>query len=130
MSRTSEWIKPSFFPPSKIFGIVWPILYIIITASFGYVFWMILKKELPIIIALPFILNIIFNLAFMPIQFRLNSFFLAAIDIILILITLIWAMIAIYPYIPIITYLQIPYFLWVSFATVLQLSCFYLNYRK
>jgi benzodiazapine receptor len=130
MSRTSEWIKPSFFPTSKIFGIVWPILYIIIIASFGYVFWMILKKELTIIIALPFILNIIFNLAFMPIQFRLNSFFLAAIDIILILITLIWAMIAIYPYSPIITYLQIPYFLWVSFATVLQLSCFYLNYRK
>ena len=57
MSRTSEWIMPSFAPPSNIFGIVWPILYIIIIISFGYVFLMTFKKELPFIIALPFILN-------------------------------------------------------------------------
>jgi len=130
MSRTSEWIAPSFAPPSSIFGIVWPILYVIIFLSFGYVFLLIFKKELPLIVALPFVLNLIFNFAFIPIQFGLNSFLLAAIDIILVLATLIWAMIIIYPYMPIITYAQIPYVLWVSFATVLQLSYFYLNYGK
>ncbi len=78
-------------------------------------------------VALPFILNIIFNLAFSPIQFTLQNNFLAALDILLVLVTLIWAMVAIYPHAPWITYIQIPYLLWVSFATVLQLTITYLN---
>ncbi|MFH1289319.1 MAG: tryptophan-rich sensory protein [Patescibacteria group bacterium] len=41
--------------------------------------------------------------------------------------TLIWAMITIYPHQKWITYIQIPYLLWVSFATVLQLTITYLN---
>ena len=52
---------------------------------------------------------------------------LAAGDILLVLGTLIWAMVAIYPYSRWITYIQIPYLLWVSFATVLQLTITYLN---
>jgi translocator protein len=45
----------------------------------------------------------------------------------LILGTLIWAMLAIYPYASWITYVQIPYLLWVCFATVLQLTVTWLN---
>jgi tryptophan-rich sensory protein len=40
---------------------------------------------------------------------------------------LIWAMIAIWPHVRMITYLQVPYLLWVMFATVLQLSITYMN---
>ena len=57
----------------------------------------------------------------------LKNNLLAAIDILLVLITLIWAMIAIYPHMRWITYIQIPYLLWVSFATLLQLTITYLN---
>ena len=85
------------------------------------------RKEIALLVTLPFILNIIFNLAFTPLQFGLKNNLLAAIDIILILITLAWAMIAIYQYAPWITYMQIPYLTWVSIATVLQLSITYLN---
>lgn len=85
------------------------------------------KKTIPLPVAVPFALNLIFNFAFTPLQFGLQNNLLAAIDILLVLGTLIWAMIAIYPYARWITYIQIPYLLWVSFATVLQLTITYLN---
>ena len=128
-------IKPTWAPPSWLFGPVWTFLYIIIAGSYGYVFYRWLKPEfpataIPFIVVLPFILNLIFNLAFSPIQFGLQNNILAAIDILLILGTLIWAMIVIFPYAPWITYIQIPYFLWVSFATILQLTVTYLNFNR
>ena len=123
----SKLIKPSWSPPSWVFGPVWTFLYVLITISFGKVFLMAWKKEIPFIVALPFLLNIIFNLSFTALQFGLKNNFLAAIDILLILSTLIWAMVAIYSYVPWITYMQIPYLLWVSFATILQLTITYLN---
>ncbi|MDP2103498.1 MAG: TspO/MBR family protein [Candidatus Gracilibacteria bacterium] len=123
----SQLIKPSFAPPSWVFGPVWSFLYILIAISFGKVFIMFLKKEIPFLIVLPFILNLIFNFSFTYIQFGLKNNLLAAIDVLLVLFTLIWAMISIFEYAKWITYMQIPYLLWVSFATILQLSITYLN---
>jgi translocator protein len=127
-----EWyqqlIKPSWSPPAYLFGPVWTVLYVLIFISFGKVFLMAWQKQIALIVILPFVLNLIFNFAFTPIQFGLQNNLLAAIDILLVLGTLVWAMIAIYPYAPWITYIQIPYLLWVSFATVLQLTITYLNY--
>jgi len=85
------------------------------------------KKEVAFMVVLPFILNLFFNFAFTPLQFGVKNNVLAAIDILLVLGTLIWLMIAIYPHNKWITYIQIPYLLWVSFATVLQLTITYLN---
>ncbi|MEF3280035.1 MAG: tryptophan-rich sensory protein [Elusimicrobiota bacterium] len=120
-------IKPSWAPPGWIFGPVWAILYILITISFGTVFYKVYIGKLPKLVALPFILNIIFNLSFTPLQFGLRNNFLAAIDVLLVFITLIWAIIIIYPHIRWISYIQIPYLLWVLFATILQLTITYLN---
>lgn len=78
-------------------------------------------------VALPFIFNLIFNFAFVPIQFGLRDNFLASVDIVLVLGTLVWGMKAIYPHARWVVYMQIPYLLWVSFATVLQMSITYLN---
>jgi len=123
----SQLIKPSWSPPSWVFGPVWSFLYILIALSFGKVFLMAWKKEVAFLVALPFVLNLVFNFAFTSIQFGLKNNFLAAIDILLVLVTLIWAMVAIYPHARWIAYIQIPYLLWVSFATVLQLTITYLN---
>lgn len=129
--NTSEWyqnlIRPDWAPPAWIFGPVWSVLYSIIAISFGYVFYLFLKGTIPFIILLPFILNLIFNFAFTPLQFGLQNNILAAIDIILVLGTLIWLMYSIHSYVPWVTYINIPYLLWVSFATVLQLTVTYLN---
>jgi translocator protein len=131
VSQTYSWyqtlIRPSWAPPAWVFGPVWTGLYILIAISFGAVFVMAARKQIPFRVALPFILNLIFNFAFTPIQFGLQNNYLAALDILLVLGTLIWAMRVIFARARWITYLQIPYLLWVSFATVLQLTITYLN---
>jgi tryptophan-rich sensory protein len=131
MNNTYNWystlIRPTWAPPSWIFGPVWSILYVLIAVSFGKVLIMAWQKQIGLLILLPFVLNLIFNFAFTPLQFGLQNNILAGIDILLVLGTLIWAMIAIYPYASWITYVQIPYLIWVSFATVLQLTITFLN---
>ncbi|NQV88606.1 MAG: tryptophan-rich sensory protein [Parcubacteria group bacterium] len=132
MNDTYSWysklIKPSWAPPSFVFGPVWTVLYILIAVSFGKVFLMAWRKQIGFTIALPFVLNLVFNFAFTPLQFGLQNNILAGIDILLVLGTLIWAMVAIYPHARWITYIQIPYLLWVSFATILQLTITFLNF--
>ncbi|MFA7319574.1 MAG: TspO/MBR family protein [Parcubacteria group bacterium] len=123
----SQIIKPSWSPPAAVFGPVWTFLYVLIAISFGQVFWMFFKKQIPFLVILPFILNLIFNLSFTPLQFGLKNNLLAAVDILLVLGSLIWAMVAIYPHARWISYIQLPYLLWVAFATVLQLTITYLN---
>ncbi len=123
----STLIKPFFAPPAWVFGPVWSVLYILIIISFGYAAYLFFTKKIKFSILLPFILNVIFNVSFTPIQFGLQNNFLAAIDILLVLGTLIWAMIVIYPHKKWISLINIPYFFWVAFATILQLSITYLN---
>jgi len=120
-------VKPSFAPPSYLFGPVWTFLYVLIFISFSKVFMGVYDKNIPFIVALPFILNLIFNFAYTPLMFSLKNNTLASIDILLVLGTIIWMMIAIFPYMRSVTYMQIPYLIWVSFATVLQLSIYFLN---
>jgi len=123
----SELVKPLWSPPAWIFAPVWTVLYILIAISFGSVFQLIYRKKLKQSIAIPFVLNLIFNFSFTYFQFGLKNNYLAAADILLTLITLIWAMLAIYPKKKWIFYIQVPYLLWVAFATILQLTVTYLN---
>lgn len=132
--NTFDWyqtlIKPSWAPPASLFGPVWAVLYGIIAVSFGTVFYKAITHKLAWIVALPFALNLIFNIAFTPIQFGLKNNLLAAVDILLVLGTLIWALLALWRSAPDLrwaVYINIPYLLWVSFATFLQLTITYLN---
>jgi tryptophan-rich sensory protein len=143
MNNTYNWyqtlIKPSWAPPSWLFGPVWSVLYIIIAITFGAVFYKAFTGKIPWIVALPFALNLVFNFAFTPLQFGLKNNFLASIDILLVLGTLIWALFAIYsfglkihietgaPTYSWIIYANIPYLLWVLFATILQITITFLN---
>lgn len=119
--------KPLWAPPAWLFGPVWSILYIIIFISFGFVFYYSFTGQLPLVTAVPFMLNLAFNFSFTPIQFGLKNNFLAAADIILVLGTLIWALIIILPYLPWVTFANIPYLLWVLFATILQINITLMN---
>jgi tryptophan-rich sensory protein len=122
-----ELLKPSWAPPSWIFGPVWTVLYILMAVSFGAVFYRCATGRLAWTVAMPFVLNIIFNLAFTPLQFGLRNNLLAAVDILLVLSTLVWALWSIRPILSWVTLANIPYLLWVSFATVLQLTITWMN---
>lgn len=78
-------------------------------------------------VAVPFLLNLVFNFSFTYFQFGLKNNFLASIDILLILATLMWALLVIYPHIKWIALANIPYLIWVCFAAVLQLTITSLN---
>ena len=122
-----ELVKPVFAPPSALFGPVWGVLYVIIVISFGWVLVQCLRRRLPWALLLPFALNLIFNAAYTPIQFGLRNNVLASVDIVLVLATLLWAMAAVWPRARWVALVNVPYLLWVGFATVLQLSITWLN---
>lgn len=126
-TQYADFIKPDWAPPAWLFGPVWSVLYLLIAISFGYVFYKWIRKELPFSVVLPFGLNLIFNVIFTPIQFGLQNNLLASIDIILVLGTLVWLMVAIWKKYTWVALVNIPYLAWVSFATVLQLTILYLN---
>ena len=123
----AQLAKPFFAPPAWLFGPVWTALYLIIAVSFGYVLVQCVRRRLPFTVLLPFLLNLLFNLAYTPLQFGLKSNLLASVDIVLVLATLVWALAAIWPRVRWVAYVNIPYLLWVAFATVLQFSITWLN---
>ena len=124
-------VRPSWSPPAWLFGPVWTFLYILIAASFGTVFYQAATGELSWLVALPFALNLIFNFSYTWLQFGLKKYTLASIDVLLVLATLIWGLLALRSFSGVgdawIVYINIPYLLWVCFATVLQLTVTYLN---
>ena len=128
MIQYAEYIKPFWAPPAWVFGPVWMVLYALVAFSFGKVFYLAWKKQVSMIVALPFLFNLLFNFVFTPIQFGLQNNLLAAMDILLVLSTLVWAKKAIWPYRRWIVYVNIPYLMWVSFAAVLQFTVTYLNW--
>ena len=123
----AQLVKPFFAPPASVFGPVWGVLYVVIAISFGFVLLQFLKRRWPASVLLPFMLNLVFNAAYTPIQFGLRNNWLASLDILLVLGTSIWALLAVWSRARWVALVNIPYLLWVAFATVLQLSITWLN---
>ena len=117
----SEWYnnlkKSSLNPPDYTFSIVWPILYIMIFTSFIY--YIRLKPDwIGIII---FIIQIGLNLSWSPVFFESQSPGYALIILIIMWLSILINIIYVYKTAPTSSYLLIPYFIWVTFAS-------YLNY--
>ncbi len=127
-----EWYnslaKPSWTPAPSTIGTIWTILYPIIAVTFGFVFMQAVRKKLPWLVALPFTINLVSNLTFTPIQFGLRNLPLAAVDILIVLGTIIWMIAAIWRHYRWVAVAQVPYFVWVSLATILQLSITAMNW--
>ncbi len=124
--NSTDWYhqlkKPFWAPADWVFGTVWSIVYPIIFAVNIYVLYLLTQHKITWLIALPFWLNLFFNAIFTPIQFGLRNNAWAFVDILLILVTIVWAIIAIWPHAKIASIAFVPYLIWVSIATALQLS--------
>lgn len=125
-----QLIKPSWSPPAWVFGPVWSFLYTVILITYGIAIYMMITKKIPWYIGVVLLLNLIFNFAFTPIQFGLKNNLLASIDAVLLLITIILSVVLFYPYSKMLALSQLPYLIWVSFATVLQITITYLNWSS
>ena len=120
--------KPNWTPAPATIGLIWQILYPIILVSFGYVFVQAIRGKVPWMVALPFAINLVANLIFTPIQFGMRNLPLAAADILIIWATIIWMVIVVCRHYRWVAFAQGPYFIWVSLATVLQLSITMMNW--
>ena len=127
-----EWYnslaKPGWTPAPSTISLIWMILYPIILISFGFVFVQAARKKLPWQVAVPFAINLVANLLFMPIFAGLRCVPLAAVDIVIVWATIIWCVVAVWRHYKWIAVAQGPYFMWVSIATVLQLSITAMNW--
>lgn len=130
MSSVNDWyttlFKPSFNPPSWIFGPVWTILFILIGISF-YLVWKENfgnKSKVAVgIYSIQLFLNLVWSLLF----FGLKNLFLALIEIIILWFVIVANIIVFYRIKRETSLFLVPYLLWVSFATFLNYSIFTLN---
>jgi benzodiazapine receptor len=118
--------KPEFNPPNWIFAPVWTILFIFIGISFFWVWQQNFggqKTKAITIYSIQLILNWLWSILFFGLQKPLYSF----IEIIILLIIIIVNAVIFYRITPKAGYILIPYILWVSFASVLNLFIVLLN---
>lgn len=118
--------KPSFNPPSWVFGPVWTVLYILMGISV-YVIW---KKSdvqnVNLAIAL-FVIQLSLNAFWSILFFGLKNPQLAFFEIIAMWVFILACIIVFFPISQTASYLLIPYLLWVSFAAFLNYSIWKLN---
>jgi tryptophan-rich sensory protein len=118
--------KPSFNPPNYLFGPVWTLLY----ALMGVSLFLVLRQEKSParvlglrLFAVQLVLNFFWSIIFF--RFQLTGWALVEIICMWVVIA---AMIRQFVRIkPIAGWIQVPYLLWVSFATLLNASICYLN---
>ena len=119
--------KPIFSPPNWIFGPVWTILYFLMGLSL-YIIWnKNLKNKNKDQAIKIFILQLILNLSWSFVFFSLHQPLLALITIIILWFFILMTIKYFYKISKLAAYLLIPYILWVSFASLLNLFIVGLN---
>ena len=114
----SSLIKSSLNPPSFVFGIVWPILYVLM----GIIAYKLAHKIAPI-----FIMQLVLNAAWSWIFFYFHAPFIALLDIGLLIYLNQRILMIIKNESGALCFLYLPYILWLLFAALLNASIVFLN---
>lgn len=120
--------KPTWNPPSWLFGPVWTTLYVLL----GIGAWLVSREPgVPArerrIAWVAFAAHAVLNLAWTPLFFGLQQPGIAFIDICLLWLALVWMTLCFGRIRPLAGYLQVPMVLWVSFALVLNGTIWLMN---
>ena len=116
--------KPILSPPGSIFGVVWTILYILMGISYGMLkIKNLTNEEIDKIYYLQLAVNALWSIIFFTLKWR----FFAFIWIIILAILIIDMIKKFYKKDKTSAFLQIPYLLWVIFASYLNLGTYILN---
>lgn len=125
--------KPIFTPPNWLFGPAWSILYVLMGGSLAIIWQITVVSRYPIIKKFAkrgiviFILHFILNLAWTPIFFGLHMPQFALIIILAILAMIIILIRHFIRLDRVSAFLLIPYLLWVTYATALNIAIVVLN---
>ena len=113
---TDSWYlllnKSNLNPPSYVFGIVWPILYVLMMVSAFLAYRRIFSI---------FIIQLFFNAAWSWLFFRFQMPLIALLDIYLLIAINIYILNLMYKENKLAFFLFIPYVIWISFASYLNL---------
>jgi len=112
-------IKPDITPPGYYFGIVWTILFILISLSL-YFAWINAKKEQRKNIGIVFGINLILNALWSYLFFGLQNPLAAFYELIFLELSIVTMLLVTYKINKTSFYMLIPYLLWVSFAGILN----------
>ncbi len=118
--------KPSFNPPNYLFAPVWTTLYVLM----GISFFMILQSRpstLKMQAIKAFVIQLFLNFCWSFLFFQFHTLGIALIEIIVLLCCILWMIFSFYKINKTAALLNIPYLLWVSFASVLNASIYMLN---
>lgn len=119
-----ESIKPSITPPNWVFPVVWNILFFLIAISL-YISWINSNKKQKNLVVWVFGINFVLNILWSGLYFGLKNPLFAFYELILLWVSIIIMILVTCRINKTSSYLLIPYFLWVSFAGVLNyLSAF------
>ena len=118
--------KPSFQPPDNLFGPVWSTLYLLMGISL-YLVWKSPKTNLRKTALLIFGIQLFLNFWWSILFFSFHLLFISIIDITIMWVLILYMIILFRRTKASAGYLNIPYLLWVSFATVLNISIWILN---
>ena len=123
----SDLSRPSFTPPDWTFGVVWPILYVMMGIS-AFLIWNkgLVKRQVKIALGL-FVLQLVLNGLWTPIFFGLHMIAIALVEIVLLWVAILLTIIVFWRISKASTFLLFPYILWVSFAVFLNAALWYMN---
>jgi translocator protein len=118
--------QPTFNPPNWLFGPVWTVLYVLMGISL-YLIWKEPPSQIRTFAMAAFFIQLILNFSWSFLFFYFKSIGLAFGEIILLWLSILLTLILFYKIKPLATFINIPYLLWVSFATLLNAAYLKLN---
>ena len=119
-------VKPPLSPPGWVFPLVWAILYALMGIGAARIFQAPPSKRRSLGLNL-FVAQLVVNFFWSPIFFNLQAFGFAFLWLLLLWSLVLWMMLTFRKVDPLAAKMQIPYFLWLSFAAYLNLGVWYLN---
>jgi len=118
--------RPSFNPPNWLFGPVWTTLYILMGISLYMIWTLAPGKERNLALA-AFAIQLVLNFGWSFFFFYFKTLGFALIEIVALWSSIVVMLVLFYKLKPMAAYINIPYLVWVSFATVLNAAYYKLN---
>ena len=116
--------KPQLAPPGILFSIIWPILYVLMGISYGILkSKKLVDSKISIVYYVQLGINALWSIFFFLLKWKLFSFiWILVLDVIVI-----YMIVLFYQKNKVAGILQVPYLLWILFASYLNIAIYVLN---